>query len=309
MPGWTVDFGLGAVGQRKTETMTFSALERNLRPLALLLALCVVFLLAASGPGRAQANDQVPDVLKMVRDASWNELHSNGSPRPFRYRLAKENSKGSNVKLIVETKDGDVARLIEKDGKPLTPEEDQAEIARLDNLLAHPEIQAHRHKKEQEDSARGNEMVRMLPDAFLFTYAGTVQRPSGTCYRLTFKPNPAFKPPDREGEVYHGMVGDLWVDESQLRLAKMDAHLVSDVNFGWGVIGKLFKGGSILVENKDVGFNHWETFDMRLRLQGKILMMKSVDFSTTETSTDFSPVPPDTTYKDAIQMLKQYKPS
>ena len=73
------------------------------------------------------------------------------------------------MKLIVETKDGEVARLIEKDGKPLTPEEDQAEIARLDNLLAHPEIQAHRHKKEQEDSARGDEMVRMLPDAFLFT--------------------------------------------------------------------------------------------------------------------------------------------
>ena len=97
--------------------------------------------------------------------------------------------------------------------------------------------------------------------------------------------------------------------KSQLRLAKIDAHLISDVNFGWGVIGKLFKGGSILVENEDVGSNHWETLDMRLRLQGKILMMKSVDFSTTETSTDFSPVPPDTTYKDAIRMLKQYKPS
>ena len=38
-------------------------------------------------------------------------------------------------------------------------------------------MQEHRHKKEQEDSARGDEMVRMLPDAFLFTYEGMVEGP------------------------------------------------------------------------------------------------------------------------------------
>ena len=154
------------------------------------------------------------------------------------------------VKQIFETKDGDVARLIEKDGKPLPPEEDQAEIDRLNNLLAHPEVQEHRHKKEQEDSARGDEMVRMLPDAFLFTFDGMVEGPNGPCYRLKFQPNPAFTPPDREGEVYHGMVGELWVDQAQLRLVKIDAHLISDVNFGWGVLGRLYKGGSILVRER-----------------------------------------------------------
>jgi hypothetical protein len=55
------------------------------------------------------------------------------------------------------------------------------------------------------------------------------------------------------------MVGELWVDQAQLRLVKIDAHLISDVNFGWGVLGRLYKGGSILVENADVGLHHWET--------------------------------------------------
>ncbi len=273
------------------------------------VALCGVLLVTAFHPfhpSRAQTTAQsVPNPEKIVRDASWNELHRRGPSHPFRYRLSKVDPKGSSVKLLVETDQGDVARLIEKDGRPLTPEEDQAEIARLDNLLAHPEIQEHRHKKEQEDSARGDEMVRMLPDAFLYTYEGVVQGPSGPCDRLSFKPNPAFVPPDREGEVYHGMVGELWVDQGQQRLAKIDAHLVSDVNFGWGVLGKLYQGGSILVENADVGMNHWETVHMQLRLHGKILMMKSVDFSTTEDSTDFHSVPPETTYQDAVRMLKQ----
>jgi hypothetical protein len=249
------------------------------------------------------------DPQKIVRDASWNELHSKSPGRSFTYRQHKVDAKGSVVKQIVETKDGDVARLLEKDGKPLSEADEQAEIDRLNNLLAHPEVQEHRHKKEQEDSARGDEMVKMLPDAFLFEADGTVPGPNGPCYRLKFKPNPAFTPPDREGEVYHGMVGELWVDEAQLRLVKIDAHLISDVNFGWGVLGRLFKGGSILVENADVGLHHWETIHMKLDLHAKILMMKSEDYSTTEDFSDFQVQPQELSYQEAIHLLKAVSPT
>ena len=260
---------------------------------------------AASGQSLSQNASPAVDPAKIVRDASYNELHSTKPGRSFSYRQHKVDPKGSMVKEIVETKDGDVARLIEKDGKPLPPAEEQAEIDRLNNLLAHPEVQEHRHKKEQEDSARGDEMVRMLPDAFLYTFDGMVEGPNGLCYRLKFKPNPAFTPPDREGEVYHGMVGELWVDQGQLRLVKIDAHLISDVNFGWGVLGRLYKGGSILVQNADVGLHHWETVHMKLQLQGKLLMLKSVDYSTTEDFSDFKIQPQELGYQEAIRLLQK----
>jgi len=261
---------------------------------------------AASGQTAPQSASPGLDPQKIVRDASWNELHAKGPGRSFRFRQRKVDPKVSTVKEIFETKDGDVARLIEKDGKPLPPDEEQAEMDRLNNLLAHPELQEHRHKKEQEDGARGDEMVRMLPDAFLYTADGTVDGPNGPCYRLKFRPNPAFTPPDREGQVYHGMVGELWVDQAQMRLAKIDAHLISDVNFGWGVLGRLYKGGSILVENADVGLNHWETTHMKLRLQGKIMMMKSVDFSTTEDFSNFQMLPQELSYQEAIRLLQNH---
>jgi hypothetical protein len=260
---------------------------------------------AASGQALSQNGNPAVDPAKIVRDASYNELHSSKPGRSFSYRQHKVDPKGSAVKEIVETKDGDVARLIERNGKPLPPEEEQSEIDRLNNLLAHPEVQEHRHKKEQEDSARGDGMVRMLPDAFLYTFDGMVEGPNGLCYRLKFRPNPAFTPPDREGEVYHGMVGELWVDQSQLRLAKIDAHLISDVNFGWGVLGRLYKGGSILVQNADVGLHHWETIHMKLNLQGKLLMLKSVDYSTTEDFSDFKIQPVELGYQEAIRLLQK----
>ena len=101
------------------------------------------------------------------------------------------------------------------------------------------------------------------------------------------------------------MVGELWVDRAQLRLVKVDAHLISDVKFGWGVLGTLYKGGSILVENADVGLHHWETIHMKLQLQGKLLMLKSVDYSTTEDSSHFQIQGQELSYQEAIHLLQK----
>ena len=264
----------------------------------------LVAILGLCGLAHAQTTPEsvAADPLALVRRASKNEL-APGNGHPFKYKLHKIDDGRINTKEIVETKDGDVARLIAVGDKPLSPEAQQAEIDRLNNLLAHPEIQEHRHKKEQEDSNRENEMIRLLPDGFLFHFEGMVDGANGPAYRLTFKPNPNFQPPDREAEVYHGMAGELWIDQREERIIKLQAHLISDVDFGWGILGKLYKGGSILVEQKDVGDGKWEGTHMKLDLHGKALMIKTLTFETTEDASDFEPVPAQWSYKDAVHML------
>lgn len=247
------------------------------------------------------------DPVALVRRATQNELPKPGElfgPEPMRYKLRKADDRGITTKEIVESKDGGVARLIARNDQPLTPEQQQAELNRLQYLMDHPEVQEHRRKREQEDSNRVYKMVRILPDAFLYTYAGMVNGPSGPAVRLTFKPNPAFEPPDRESQVYAGMEGELWIDRAQGRLARLDAHLVSDVEFGWGILGRLYKGGSILVENADVGGHRWETTHMKLNLVGKALMVKTIRFQMVEDASDFLPVPRQIGYRDAIRMLE-----
>jgi hypothetical protein len=250
------------------------------------------------------ASSAATDPVAIVRRASQNELHSTAPPYPVRYKLRKQDDKGVTTKEIVETKDGDVARLIAKNDKPLTADENKAELDRLNNLMAHPEIQEHRHKREQEDSGRADEMTKLLPDAFLYTYLGLVPGSSGPAYRLSFKPNPGFQPPDREAEVYHGMEGELWIDQAQERIVKLDAHLIADVDFGWGILGKLYKGGSLAIEQKDVGHRHWEATLLKLNLTGVALMVKPLSFQTTETSFDFEPVPLNMGYQDAVRLLE-----
>lgn len=272
----------------KSRTHTFVSIFSS-------LVLCVV-------TGRI-AHAQADDPVALVRRASQNELRASNGAHPYRYRLHKVDDAKITTKEIIETKEGDVARLIAVNDKPLDADAQQAELDRLNNLAAHPELQEHRRKREQEDSDRANKMIRLLPDAFVYHYEGLVNGPNGPCHRLTFHPNPNFDPPDREAEVYHGMAGELWIDKAQERMVKLDAHLIDDVDFGWGILGKLYKGGSILVEQADVGDHHWETTHMKLSLTGKALLFKSLSFQTTEDASNFQPVPAEMGYQGAIKIL------
>lgn len=266
--------------------------------------------LLLTSPGLLSAQQTagtVPDPAALVRRATHNELSSSGPGQAVRFKLRKADDRNVTTKEIVETKDGNVARLIAIGDKPLSSDQAKTEADRLAKLMNDPSIQAHRQKREQEDNDRANKMVKLLPDAFLYTYAGIVEGPNGPCYRLTFRPNPSFDPPDREAQVYHGMAGEMWIDKNQERLVKLDAHLIDDVDFGWGILGRLYKGGTLLVEQADVGGHHWETTHMKLNLTGKALLFKNLRFNTTEDAYDFQPVA-QMGYREAIKLLQSNKP-
>ena len=266
---------------------------------ALLSAVCVA---APSSQSHAQSAEETPSPVKLVRAASYNDLHSSSSGHLYRYRVQTVEDGKQTTKEVIETRDGDMSRLLEVDGKPLDAEAEAKERARLEKLRDNPDEQARRHRKSQAESGRSDEMVRLLPDAFRYTYIGMVAGPNGPCYRLRFEPNPAFQPPDREAEVYHGMAGEIWIDQGQQRIAKLDARLISDVDFGWGVVGRLLQGGTILVEEQDVGYHRWETIRQDLHLSGKILLVKPLRIESTEKADDFQPVP-DQGYQAAIAFL------
>jgi hypothetical protein len=283
----------------------------RLFPWAIVFPTCLILSLVSTGSithAQNEAVDFKTNPVPLMRDVSYNELKPSNSPR-CRYELHRTDEKGSRVDEIIETAEGDVARHLIRDGKPLTGADEQAEEDRLNNLLAHPEIQAHRHKKEQEDSDRADSFIKLLPDAFLYEYRGVVQGPDGPDYRFAFVPNPAFIPPSHEAEVFHGMAGEVWIDMREKRLARFDAHITQDVDFAWGFAARLFKGGTMLVEQQDVGDGRWEAKTLKLNLTGKILMVKTLTRRETEICNNFVLVPPNTDYKQAIEILKDLPPA
>jgi hypothetical protein len=261
----------------------------------------VILLALLALPGSAQT-----DGAALVRRAIQNREAAAKIHRPLRYLLRKTDDHRDTTKDIIETDQGDVARLIAINNQPLTAEANQAELDRLKTLANHPEIQEHRRQREQKDADRVNRLMRLLPDAFLYRDQGTTPCPSSgaICHHLTFSPNPSFEPPDVEANIFRGLAGEVWIDQAQERLTRLDAHVIANVDFGWGILGKLDKGGTIQLEQSDIGNHDWELTTLKLNLKGKALMVKSLDIQLTEQATHFARVPPNVDYRKAIQLLQ-----
>jgi hypothetical protein len=264
----------------------------------------VFLLMAAAASGQPAANSpaalQPAQAQALVERALATELRSaQDASHPMRYRLRKSSPRLTTTKEIVETRDGDVARLLTVYDKPLSAADEQIEQDRLSALLADPSRQRHRKQSEEGDMGIVLKLLRMLPKAFLYQYAGV----AGNVQKFTFRPNPAFDPPDMETRALTSMSGELWIDAAQERVARLEGHLQQDTNYGWGVLGKLDKGGWIVLEQADVGSRNWRIvrFQMKMNLR---LLFKVKDFDTIEEMTDYKPVPAALDYRQAIQILR-----
>jgi hypothetical protein len=240
----------------------------------------------------------------LVQRALSNETRAAAdSQHPMRYRLRKETPRLSSIKEICETKDGAVARLLAINDAPLSAADEEKEQARLNALLADPGKQRHRKQSQDDDTARAMKVLRALPSAFVFQYSGAGQASGGPVEKYTFKPNPRFDPPDLETSVLKQMTGEIWIDVDQERVVRLEGHLQQDVDIGWGILGRLNKGGWILLEQADVADRQWRTVHFQMSISGRVLFKTRV-FDTTEDESQFVPVPVGLKYQQAIQILR-----
>jgi hypothetical protein len=271
---------------------------------------CLVAVLVSAAGAQTVVGAPV-DTGALVRRAVELRLQEEKSHRPVRYVLRKVDGDHETTKEIVETKDGDVARLVEINGQPLSAEQERVEMERLEVLAAHPELEERRRRSERRDAARIDRLVGMLPDAEVYTLLGVVPCGAGSgvvgqCYRLGFAPNPGFAPPDMEAEVLQGFAGEVWIDKEQDRLVRLDAHLVRDVTIGFGILGRVNKGGTMSLEQAyESDAREWQPAVLKIDLQGRALMVKAVDIRIDEVASGFAPVPEGMGYREGIAMLKR----
>jgi hypothetical protein len=267
---------------------------RSLFPLLLLVFWTGV---GASQPAPIQAQALVQRALATELRASQDTSH------PMRYRLRKSSPRLTTTKEIAETRDGDVARLVAIGDRPLNPADEQKEQTRLDGLASDPSRQRHRKQSEEADTGIVLKLLRMLPKAFLYEYAGSGQGATGAVEKFRFHPNPNFTPPDLETQALTAMSGELWIDATEERVMRLEGHLQQDTSYGWGILGKLDKGGWIVIEQAPTGGHQWRIARFQMKMNLRILF-KNKNFDTTEEMSRYTPLANGLDYRQAIQMLR-----
>jgi hypothetical protein len=283
---------------------------RTIAPTVAPASAWILLLAAASFSG--QSVSPYRDPAELVRKAVQNEIKaSHDDTAHFLFRGTKTTPKGSTTKIYVETKDATAGLVVAYNGKRLTAEQRREEEARVERFIGNPEELRKKREQERENADRTLRIVRAMPDAFLFEYAGEEQGSGGIgragdpLVKLSFRPNPHYQPPSHVEEVLTGMQGYILVDAVRYRLASIDGTLFKEVGFGWGILGHLDRGGRFMVQQQEVGDSFWEICSMTLSFTGKILLVKNLNISSTEIFSGFKRVPSDLTFAQALELIKK----
>lgn len=239
--------------------------------------------------------------------AAQNELSviSENTSLPLRYRVRKVDAKGDTTREVIETREGAVARLVERNGQPLTAAEDAAERQRLQDELASPS-EFLKHRKRDNITRRDSiELVRLLPQSMINTYTpGQPQPPGATSPQvvLDFRPDPEFRPPTMLADVLTGFAGRVWIDSRSRRMTRIEAHVLHPVNFGWGIVGKIYPGGTIELEQANPSGDRWIYSHVDAHLTVRVVV-RTVPMNDRMTATDFRPLPTPVSFEQGIRML------
>ena len=280
-----------------------------------LLCLYAVTLAIGGLPRFAAASQDVPIAPPAIPARTWavdcanNEVLVIRHPDSYlRYRLHVVDDKGDQIRDQIETPDGSVARLVKRDGRVLTPEEDSAERQRLNDLAASPSTFARHVGREQENKKRGIALLKMMPDAMLWSYAPGSPRfadqPPGEpdLIVLDFKPNPNWSPPIMEAEPLTGLEGRVWIDPRTKRMVHLDGDIFHTVNIGWGMLARIYPGGTVTLQQTQAGGQRWIVDHIVEQLTVRALLVRNFKQRLVFDTTDFQPVAP-MTYQQAIKIL------
>jgi hypothetical protein len=244
---------------------------------------------------------QAPPIApaQLVREVVYNELHDHDRHGFWRYWIRQDSQQGIKLAEQVETADGPVKRLVSTGGRQLDAADRQEEENRLNRLLNSPREQAHQRQQYAEDEQRIGRILALLPDAFLFDSTGE----ENGCTHLRFHPNPGYTAHTVEARIFHAMSGELWIDSRYKRLARLDGQLQENVDFGYGLLGRLYKGGWFRLQRTRVSPTDWKTEQLELHLNGRALLLKTIDRETSETRGGFTPVPANMSLAQGMKLL------
>jgi hypothetical protein len=113
-----------------------------------------------------------------------------------------------------------------------------------------------REKYEKRQRER-SEFVDAAGDAYVVKWLGEESRNGFNCDVFELTPNPAFQPRSMFQSALAHLTAKIWVEHNTDEMVRGEAHVLSDISFGGGLLGKLYRGGSVSMEQAEVAPGIW----------------------------------------------------
>lgn len=236
-------------------------------------------------------------VEQVVTEAVNTELRDDAQDHTHWLYYEVDLQPGNNVEQwVAQTSQGSLKCVLDRNGQKF---DKQQQRSAMDAFISNPTAQAKQRRGARHDDRQAAQMLRMLPQAFIWT-RGDAQN-GETVYH--FKPNPNFTPPSWQGRVFAAMAGDMTVDDAQHRIAMLKGTLIHDVKFFFGIFGNLLSGGTFSVQRQQLAPGVWQITQAHIHIQGHALLFKSISAQEDDVKWKFKRLPDDITFAQAEKLL------
>jgi hypothetical protein len=84
---------------------------------------------------------------------------------------------------------------------------------------------------------------------------------------------------------------------------RIEGHVLHTIDFGWGMLARIYPGGSVEFEQANAGGDRWAYAHLREDLTVREVMLKTVQQHQSMDAADFQLLPAPVSYQEAIHML------
>jgi hypothetical protein len=244
------------------------------------------------------SQDQMRELIQKV---VANDLENDKKQRDYTYieRDVENNLDGKGNAKSTETKTYEVLqvygeqvqRLIEKDDKPISEKEAAKEEEKIQKLInkRRSESDKDRRKRadrEEKDHEEGRQFEREIADAYNFTLLGTELVGGRETWAITAEPRPGFVPHMKYANFLPKFHGRVWIDKTDLQLAKMDVECLDTVS--WGLfLARFHRGSHFMIEQTRVNDEVWLPRQLEFKVDLRLTLLKNFKVDAEQTFHDY----------------------
>lgn len=257
-----------------------------------LLATCV---LCAGGRGplaQPSTGAPIPDIRQLMKEVQAHQkaVENERENDTYTALITTQDIDANGQVAKTETEEDEnffvnghlIARAVKKDGKPLSPHEEQKETERVTKLV-----------KKAQNTPSNQPLEGQTVSISHMLDIMDVRNPRRETYRG--RPTIVFDFIGRKDAKTHGMIedaskklqGTLWIDEADRQVAHLEVSFNDNFRVAGGVFATVQKGSNFHFDQAPVGGGVWLPTGGEGAMQARLLMFKNVRQHYSERDYDF----------------------
>jgi hypothetical protein len=152
-------------------------------------------------------------------------------------------------------------RMLQRDGKPLSADDQRKEQVKLDKTVAKleresPEQRARREAEYEKQREKDREFLRDVPDIFDFALIGDEKIDGHDVWVISATPKPGAHPKHSDAKPLLKVRAKMWIDKAEYQWVRLEGETTATISFGL-FIARLNPGAKLVFEQTRVNDEVW----------------------------------------------------